>query len=96
MGDTATDSTTFKIIVKNPCVDTDFVEITSPTNGFDELDFDFGVDSEKSYTHPNFLLSRKNGILVSTYPSICGGMSCKATYDDIDVPVTDGDPMNYD
>ena len=84
--ETRVKSKDFTLTFKNPCFDTDFVEIVAPNL----LDYTYIVyDTEKTETHPAFTVN-----FSPEEHALCGDLSYSATFDNSPATPT-GEPFAY-
>ena len=80
---------TFDVIYKNPCVDTDFVEISVPT--LDDYSYIVNSDADTTAAHKMF-----SYVTTPVTHTLCGAFSYTVLEaDDTEVPTTAGDPTTY-
>ena len=90
-GESYTNTQTFKWVIKNPCIDTDYVNIESP--GLDELTY--------IIYNPDILIEQHGEFFVVTTPvqienfDLCGPIVYEGRFKDVAVPETGGDPLSY-
>ena len=90
-GESYSNTQTFKWVIKNPCIDTDYVNIESP--GLDELLYIIYNPSSLDYTHdPYFVLTTPEQI---ENFDLCGPIVYEGRLEGVVVPETGGDPLSY-
>ena len=90
-GESYSNTQTFKWVIKNPCIDTDYVNIESP--GLEELSY--------IIYDPESLIEQHGEFFVVTTPEqienfdLCGPIVYEGRYEGVAVPETGGDPLSY-
>ena len=90
-GESYTNTQSFTWTIKNPCIDTDYVNIESP--GLDELLYIIYNPQSLDYTHDEYFVVTSPEQIANF--DLCGPIVYQGRFDGVAAPETGGDPLSY-